>query len=72
MSSIGERDMKFLWGRAAGRCSMPKCRELLCPYPEPGSILGEMAHIEGENPGAARYRASMNVQERRAYPNEKV
>jgi hypothetical protein len=27
--SIPEKDLKILWGKAAGRCSMPDCREIL-------------------------------------------
>ena len=51
---ITEQDIKRLWGRAAGRCSMPGCRKQLCPYPTPGVILGEMCHIVAESPKGPR------------------
>lgn len=36
---------------------------------DPGAITGEIAHIAGENPTAARYDGSMSDEERREYAN---
>lgn len=53
--AIGSVDTKILWGRAGGRCSKPKCDEDLTSLVETGNYLvGEMAHIIGNKPTAAR------------------
>ena len=36
---------------------------------DPGAITGEIAHIAGENPTAARYDGPMSDAERRSYAN---
>lgn len=67
------RDQKMLWGRSASRCAMPDCRRELVVErkmkPDPNSLVGQMAHIKGENEGAARYDASMTNKERDCYDN---
>lgn len=54
--AISEKDLKILWARAAGRCSAPNCRVDLTPRlsRSGNTILGEMAHIIGRKPRAAR------------------
>lgn len=54
--SISSKDIKLLWGRAAGRCSAPGCRLDLTPLLEKSGpvVLGEMAHVIGRKPGSAR------------------
>lgn len=53
--SISNLDMKILWGRAGGRCSKPDCDEDLTALIETGNYaVGEMAHIIGNKPTAAR------------------
>ncbi len=53
--AIGSVDTKILWGRAGGRCSKPGCDEDLTSLVETGHYLvGEMAHIIGNKPTAAR------------------
>lgn len=53
--AIGSVDTKILWGRAGGRCSKPGCDEDLTSLVETGNYLvGEMAHIIGNKPTAAR------------------
>lgn len=48
-------DIKILWGRAGGRCSEPSCKEDLTAILETGSYtVGEMAHVIGSKPNAAR------------------
>lgn len=64
-----EKDIKVLWGRPAGRCSMPDCRKLLCPYPQPGSVLGEMAHIVAESPNGPRGAYNISQEKRDSYAN---
>lgn len=70
-------DQKILWGRAASLCSYrhpitndPCRRELVHEAEEgPGVVVAENAHIEGEKPTAARYRASMTDRQRNCYDN---
>lgn len=63
--------------RSGNRCAFPECR---CPLSEDGKIakdciLGEVAHIHGQNPGtdkhasSARYRKDMTDEERDCYDN---
>ncbi len=53
--TINVVDIKILWGRAGGRCSEPTCDEDLTALVENGSyLIGEMAHVIGSKPTAAR------------------
>lgn len=53
--AINTIDTKILWGRAGGRCSKPGCGEDLTALVETGRyIVGEMAHVIGNKPTAAR------------------
>jgi len=52
---ISNVDIKLLWGRAGGRCSKPDCDEDLTKLVETGNyVVGEMAHVIGNKPTAAR------------------
>lgn len=54
--SILDKDIKLLWGRAAGMCSYPLCDLDLIPFlnlPETFSI-GEMAHVVARSPKGKR------------------
>ncbi len=44
---ISERDLKKLWGRAAGHCSAPGCGVDCIPFldPKTPTVIGEMAHV---------------------------
>lgn len=51
---------------------MPDCRALLVQdrtKADREAIVGEMAHIRGEKPGAARYDSNMTDDERNSYDN---
>ncbi|MEZ8491252.1 HNH endonuclease signature motif containing protein [Vibrio splendidus] len=53
--AIGSVDTKILWGRAGGRCSKPGCEEDLTSLVANGNyVVGEMAHVIGSKPKAAR------------------
>ncbi|MEO7328037.1 MAG: HNH endonuclease signature motif containing protein, partial [Minicystis sp.] len=56
LMTISEKDIKLLWGRAAGRCSRPGCGKDLTSLLNSGQsyVIGEMAHVIGRKPGAAR------------------
>jgi hypothetical protein len=53
---VAEKDIKLLWGRAAGYCSNPDCRQKLSETNEVGEsfLTGEMAHIIARNVGGPR------------------
>lgn len=67
--SINISQVKLLWGKSQGRCAI--CGENLIKSSQEGSDfqVGEMAHIEGENPGSARYNPDMTDDQRAAYEN---
>jgi len=54
--AISDVAYKILWGRAAGRCSNPGCREdLTVILDRPGAYhIGEMAHIIAKSPSGPR------------------
>ncbi|ARM34000.2 HNH endonuclease [Legionella longbeachae] len=49
---ISDKDIKMLWGRAAGKCSNPVCEtDLICELENNDYyIIGEMAHIIAQSP----------------------
>lgn len=50
---VADIDLKKLWGRAAGHCSL--CEEDLLPHLESSvDVIGEMAHVIGYKKDAAR------------------
>lgn len=70
--SISERDIKLLWGRAAGRCSFPDCGVKLTQDKNLASEsfpLGVQAHIVGESENAARGKSPLTANERNSYFN---
>lgn len=54
--AIAEKEVKLLWGRAAGSCSNPECRIQLASIENEAEpfLLGEMAHIVARNVGGPR------------------
>lgn len=54
--NISEKDLKKLWGRAAGRCSYPGCGMNCLPYLNDSdpTVVGEMAHIIARSPKGPR------------------
>ncbi len=61
--AIDDKDIKLLWGKAAGRCSYPGCYDDLAPLllQSGTTVLGEMAHIIGRKSGAARSSAAIGT-----------
>lgn len=53
---ISEKEVKLLWGRAAGYCSNPECRTKLSSVEDEKMpfLFGEMAHIVARNVGGPR------------------
>jgi len=66
---IKKSQIKMLWGKSAGRCAI--CRENLSSQTKDGKNfqVGEIAHIEGENPGSARFNPNSTDSERSNYEN---
>jgi hypothetical protein len=66
---INPSQIKLLWGKSFGRCAM--CKLKLIKSMEDGKeySVGKMAHIQGENPGSARYNPNMTDEERSSYDN---
>jgi hypothetical protein len=53
--SLSSKDIKKLWGLAAGRCSRPGCSEVCIKFlaADP-TVIGEMAHVIAKKPGGPR------------------
>ncbi|MGB3470679.1 MAG: HNH endonuclease [Erythrobacter sp.] len=56
---ITEKDVKLLWGRAAGYCSNPDCRDKVSEIGANGEsyLTGEQAHIVARQAGGPRGQA---------------
>lgn len=69
--TIPQPDIKMLWGKSGNHCAFPGCNTELAKLGSAGgnSIIGEMAHIKGENRNSARYDSSMTDKERNCYNN---
>ncbi len=54
--AISEKDIKKLWGLAAGRCSRPGCEQdcVVLLNPENPTVIGEMAHVIAKQPDGPR------------------
>lgn len=61
-----ESTLKRLFAHSGNRCPFPNCKATLTFN---DTLVGEVCHIKGEKPGAARYDASQTDQERQAYDN---
>jgi hypothetical protein len=58
--------LKRLFARSGNRCPFPKCTATLVIG---NTLIGEVCHIRGEKPGAARYQSSQTDDQRQAYGN---
>jgi hypothetical protein len=64
------KDIKLLWSKAAGRCSI--CRTPLTYNSDHGSNVshvGEQAHIVAESDNGPRGNSILSLEERNSYPN---
>lgn len=69
---ILDRDLKILWGKAAGRCAITRKRLVATAseaVPSKNILLGENCHIVGEKQRAARGKSTLTLAERNRYPN---
>ncbi len=72
--SINTKDIKILWAKAAGRCSMADCRKCLVAeasdaVPSKNILVGENCHIIGEKETSPRGKSVLTEDERNRYPN---
>lgn len=65
-SGPGITDIKVLFARSGNRCAFPKCR---APMAANETLIGEVCHIRGAQPGSARYDPGQACVERHAYSN---
>lgn len=58
--AISEKDVKKLWGLAAGRCSRPGCEVECIRFlaSDDPTVIGEMAHVIAKKPDGPRGRAA--------------
>lgn len=71
---VQTKDIKILWAKAAGRCSMPDCRKTLVAessdaVPSKNTLIGENCHIVGEKETSPRGKSILTEDERNRYPN---
>jgi len=65
-----ERDIKLLWSRAAGRCSLCRTEVTQDTKATSGKFpIGEQAHIVGEKKDSARWTPTFNEKEAAQYHN---
>lgn len=65
-----QRDLKLLWGLAAGRCS--KCKREVAAEAtaeDRAAVLGDIAHIAAHGDDGPRVEPSLSADERRRYAN---
>ena len=70
--SIPEKDLKILWSKAGGRCSICKKKVVLESseqVPSEHMPLGENCHIVADKKSGLRGESIMTSQERNRYPN---
>ena len=72
--AVATKDVKILWSKAAGRCSMPDCRaELIADssaarHP-PNTLIGDTCHIVARKPDGPRRASLLSEADRHHYSN---
>lgn len=73
LMSVDSKEMKILWARAAGICSMPDCRKNLALESEgatsQNSVVGDNCHIVAKSKKGARGKSSLPTTDRDRYSN---
>lgn len=70
--AISTRTQKMLWGKAAGRCSYPTCKEELvmeATSTDDESLIGEACHIVAKSKDGPRGDSQLSSEDRDKYPN---
>jgi hypothetical protein len=71
-NGISDWDKKNIGWKCGNLCAIPECRKQLFidrTGNDQESIIGEIAHIKGENPTSARYDSNMTPAERNSHQN---
>lgn len=66
------KDLKLLWGSAAGHCSFPDCHQeclVEATLADDAAIIGKIAHICAHSDEGPRANPHLTVQERDCYDN---
>lgn len=66
---IKQKDIKLLWGRSASRCAICKKRLSESTSNNANFLIGEQAHIVGEQENSARGKSNLTIDERNSYHN---
>lgn len=67
--SISVPNQKIVWAQCAGKCAICKTELIEAITGNSLVLVGEMAHIEGEKPGAKRYNPGQSELERGSCEN---
>jgi hypothetical protein len=70
--SVSEKDLKILWGKAAGRCAITKKKlvaEASKEIPSQSIVLGKVCHIVADSEKGSRGKSILTPEERDSYPN---
>jgi hypothetical protein len=70
--AISLKTAKALWGRAAGRCSMPLCRTVLVAdrtETDSEALIGEMCNMIAQSEDGPRGRSPLTSEQRDQYDN---
>jgi hypothetical protein len=66
LSSPKPSTVKRLYANSGNNCAFPKCPS---PIVDGTVVIGEMCHIEADQPGGPRYNAAQTEDERRGFDN---
>ncbi|MGC2236780.1 MAG: HNH endonuclease [Pyrinomonadaceae bacterium] len=66
MKSPTTSTLKYLFAISGNICAFPECKNLLV---ESNNVVGEVCHIKGHKPDAARYDANQTEEQRHAFDN---
>ncbi|MCU8348141.1 hypothetical protein M2G60_21765 [Vibrio vulnificus] len=69
---ISTRTHKLLWGKAAGRCSYPTCKDELVMEAtsiDDESLIGEACHIVAKSEDGPRGNSQLSIEDRDKYSN---
>lgn len=66
--SYRDQTIKLLWGKSAGRCAYPGCRDPLITEPK-DEVIGQIAHIVAQSAEGPRGNPALCERELNAYSN---
>ncbi|HEY0428423.1 MAG TPA: TIR domain-containing protein [Pyrinomonadaceae bacterium] len=66
--AVPSKTIKKLFALSGNKCAFPHCSSLLVDE-KSGSIIGEICHIKGKNPGSPRYDETQTDEQRNSFDN---